>query len=66
MSRDVGTFEESKRVQTSMEKREAGYEGNGPSPSSMNWKETFKGGKVSPTTKTFSKPGIGKVRRHME
>jgi hypothetical protein len=64
MSRDVGTFSESKNIQTSMEKREAGYEGDGPAPGKM--KDAFVGGKVQPTFSTFKKPGMGKVRKHME
>lgn len=66
MSRDVGTFAESKAVQSMLESREAGADSKGPSPSSMNWKETFKGGKTQPTLKSFSKPGIGTVRKRME
>ena len=66
MSRDVGTFEEAKRVQSSLESREAGAETAGPGPSSMNWQGTFKGGKVQPTLKTFAKPSKGQVRKHME
>lgn len=66
MSRDVGTFAESKSVQAMLESREAGYSESGPAPSSMNWKETFKGGKTQPTGKSFSKPGIGTVRKRME
>jgi hypothetical protein len=67
MSRDVGTFAESKRVQEMLESREAGAETAGPGPSSMNWQETFKGGKVQPTFGTFAKPGIkAQVRKHME
>jgi hypothetical protein len=66
MSRDVGTFEESKRVQAMLESREAGASESGPGPSSMNWQQTFKGGKVQPTFKTFTKPPKGQVRTHME
>jgi hypothetical protein len=66
MSRDVGTFSESKNIQTSMEYREKGYEGDGPGPSSMSWQKTFKGGKTQPTYSSFQKPSVGKVRKHME
>lgn len=66
MSRDVGNFSEAKSIQTSMEKRESGYDGDGPGPSSMSWQKTFKGGKVAPTLGSFSKPSKGSVRKHME
>ena len=66
MARDVGGFAEAKRVQESMEKRESGYSESGPGPSSMNWKETFKGGKTQPTKSSFTKPSMGKVRSHLE
>lgn len=66
MSRDVGTFSEAKSVQMSMESREMGNDSAGPKPSSMKWQETFKGGKVSPSGKSFSKPGMGTMRKHLE
>ena len=66
MARDVGTFSEAKSVQLSMEKRESGAEGSGPAPSSMSWKETFKGGKTQPTLGSFKKPSMGSTRKHME
>jgi hypothetical protein len=66
MARDVGGFAESKRIQETMEKRESGADTAGPAPSSMKWKETFKGGKTQPTLGSFSKPGLGTTRKHME
>jgi hypothetical protein len=66
MSRDVGTFAESKAVQSMLESREAGASESGPAPSSMKWQQTFKGGKTQPTLKAFSKPGIGTTRKRME
>jgi hypothetical protein len=66
MSRDVGTFSEAKAVQSMLESRESGHDSAPPAPSSMSWKETFKGGKTQPTLKSFSKPGIGSVRKHLE
>jgi hypothetical protein len=66
MSRDVGTFAEAKNVQESMESREAGSSSPGPKPSSMEWEKTFKGGKTHPTGKTFTRPGMGTMRKHLE
>ena len=63
MSRDVGTFEESKRIQNSMEARNSGE--NGPAPAAT-LKEPYAGGKTQPTLGSFKKPGMGTVRKHME
>ena len=67
MSRDVGTFMDSKMTQMNMEKRASGDMdmGEGMAPSSMEWMKTFKGGKVQPTGKDFMKPSMGKVRRKL-
>jgi hypothetical protein len=63
MARDVGGFEEAKRIQSSMEKRESGADSSGPAPT---LKEPYPGGKTQPTFSSFKKPSMGTVRKHME
>ena len=66
MSRDVGNFMEVKATIRSLESREADESSPSPEPSSMNWQETFKGGRVNITGKDFAKPKGGTMRKHME
>lgn len=60
MSRDVGTFEESKRVQEMIESREAGADSAGPS---AILDTPYTGGKTQPTVNSFAKPGMGTMRK---
>lgn len=63
MSRDVGTVSEVKAVINSMESREKGaMEEKSMGP----LKTLYTGGKVRPTGKTFSKPSVGSMRKHLE
>lgn len=63
MSRDVGTFNETKSVIDMIESREAGHDQMGPTGS---LKTPYAGGKTSPTLGSFAEPGMGKVRKGME
>ncbi len=63
MARDVGNFEETKRVINEIEHRETGHDS--PAPMS-NLKTPFAGGKTHPTGKTFAKPSVGTFRKGME
>jgi hypothetical protein len=63
MSRDAGSFEETKAVINRLREREAGNEEIGPT-GSLNTKYT--GGKVHPTLKDFAKPSVGTMRKHLD
>jgi hypothetical protein len=63
MSRDSGSYDETKRVIDMIESREAGADEMGPTGSLHT---PYTGGKTSPTLSSFSKPGMGKVRKGME
>jgi hypothetical protein len=63
MSRDSGSYSETKSVIESIESRESGWSEMGPTGS---LKTPYTGGKTSPTLGSFSKPGMGKMRKGME
>lgn len=63
MSRDSGSFEESKRVQEMIESREAGADTPGPS---AQLKTPYTGGKTGSRPSSFTKPSTGTMRKGME
>lgn len=62
MSRDSGSYAETKRVIAEIESREAGSEEMGPTGS---LKTPYTGGKTD-TMPSFAKPSTGTIRKHME
>ena len=63
MSRDSGSFEESKRVQEMIESREAGADKMGPTGSLHT---PYTGGKTGSRPGSFAKPSTGTMRKGME
>jgi len=59
MSRDSGSYDETKRVISEIESRESGAN-SAPPPAKL--KAAYTGGKTLSTEKNFMKPSVGKVR----
>lgn len=63
MSRDVGTYDETKRVIAEIESREAGADS---APPKAVLDTPYTGGRTGSKPSDFTKPSIGTVRKNME
>lgn len=63
MSRDVGSYAETKATINAIESRESGAMDSGPA---AKLDTPYTGGKVHPSGKDFAKPSTGTMRRHLE